>query len=62
MKQTAPPSWSRRILGAIAVVLLMAAGARVVYELLAPLIPWLVIIGLLNVIYIVVSRREKKGR
>lgn len=60
MKRAAPPSWSRRILGFIVMMLLLAAAARVVYELLEPLIPWLVIIGLLTVVYIMQSRRKER--
>lgn len=60
MNRGAPPSWPRRILGVIVGVLLLAVGARVVYELLAPLIPWLVIIGLLVVLSMMGSHRRER--
>jgi Flp pilus assembly protein TadB len=61
MKQGAPSSWPRRILMVVAVALLLIGGARLIYQLLAPLIPWLVLIGLLDVVYIVKSRRRKEN-
>lgn len=61
MNRGAPSSWPRRILVVVAVALLLIGGARVVYQLLAPLIPWLVLIGLLDVVYIVKSRRRKEN-
>jgi Flp pilus assembly protein TadB len=61
MKQAAPSSWPRRVLVVVAVALLLIGGARVVYQLLAPLIPWLILIGLLDVVYIVKSRRRRKN-
>lgn len=61
MKQAEPSYWPRQILVVIAVALLVVGGARVVYQLLAPLIPWLVLIGLCDVVYILRSRRRRKG-
>lgn len=60
MKQVVPRSWSWRILGAIVVLLLVAAGARVVYELLAPLVPWLLVAGLLTLVYILIFRPGRR--
>ena len=35
-------SWRQKILGAVVLLLLVAVAARVAYELLAPLVPWLI--------------------
>lgn len=63
MKQApASSSWPRRVLVVVGVALLLIGGARLIYQLLAPLIPWLILIGLLDVVYIVKSRRRQKER
>lgn len=44
-------SWLRKVASAVAVLLLVAAAARLIYELLKPLIPTLVVLAVLILIF-----------
>jgi hypothetical protein len=44
-------SWLGKVASAVVVVLFVAAGARVAYELLAPLVPGLIILLILMVVF-----------
>lgn len=48
-----PSSVIRKVFSAVTVVLFVAAGARVTYELLAPMVPGLVVLLVLIVIFAV---------
>jgi hypothetical protein len=53
-----PESWKRRVTNALVLVVLIAVGARVAWDLLAPLVPMvLVVIGLVTLFGLLVSRR-----
>lgn len=54
-----PTSWSQRVFAALVLLLAVALGARVVHDLLAPLVPALVVLVLLCAIgwFIFVRRR-----
>jgi len=45
--------WEAKVMSAVVVVLVVAAGARVAWELLAPLVPALVVLVGLGVVYAV---------
>ncbi len=44
-------SWLRKVASAVVVVLFVALGARVAYELLAPLVPLLIVLLVLIVVF-----------
>jgi len=48
-----PSSWPGHIIRALAIVLLVAVGARVAYELLSPIVSGLIVCVLLVTIYAV---------
>ena len=45
-----PPGWGKRLLGMVALILGIAVTARIIYELLVPLLPGLLAILLLGAI------------
>lgn len=53
-----PDSWVKRAMSAMGLLLLIAVGAHVVWSLLAPLVPALVVIPMLLAIYVFVFRRR----
>jgi hypothetical protein len=54
-----PTSWRQRLVSALVLLLAMALGARVAAELLAPLVPALVVLVLLmGVLWIVIGKRR----
>ncbi len=56
---SAPQSWLRRVLAAVATVLVVAVGARLAWEILHPLLgPLLVLFCLLVIIGFLVGRRS----
>lgn len=48
-----------RVMAAVVVLLVTAAGARLAAELMKPLVPLLVAVGTLGVIYTLLFRRPK---
>jgi hypothetical protein len=55
-----PEGWSRRILGALALIVVISYGARLAYSLLAPLVPVaLSLLGVALVGLLVFSRRRR---
>jgi len=54
-----PTSWRQRLVSALLLLLAVALGARVAAELLAPLVPALVVLVLLcGVFWIILGRRR----
>jgi len=54
-----PTSWGQRLVSALVLLLAVALGARVAAELLAPLVPALVVLVLLcGVFWIIIGRRR----
>jgi hypothetical protein len=53
MSDSSGSKWQARVLNAVVLLLLVAVGARVAWELLAPLVPWLLLIGFFAVIFAV---------
>lgn len=51
-----PDGWGKRGLSALALLLIIAIGARVIYGLLAPLLPFVGSIVVLAVVYIILYR------
>lgn len=51
-----PEGWTKRGFSALLLLLVIAIGARVIYGLLAPLLPFLGVIVVLMVMYIVMFR------
>lgn len=51
-----PDGWMKRGLSALVLLLVIAIGARVIYGLLAPLLPFLGAVVVLAVVYIVIFR------
>lgn len=51
-----PEGWAKRGLSALALLLVIAIGARVIYGLLAPLLPFLGAVVVLIVVYIILFR------
>jgi hypothetical protein len=59
MTDPATPSWRQKIVQALVLLLLIALGARVAANLLAPLVPGLIIMMLLIAIFWLVIGRRK---
>jgi hypothetical protein len=54
-----PSSWSQRVFAALVLLLMIALGARVAAELLAPLVPALVVLILLcSIGWFIIGRRR----
>jgi hypothetical protein len=51
-----PDGWMKRGLSALVLLLVIAIGARVIYGLLAPLLPFLGAVVVLAVVYMVIFR------
>lgn len=51
-----PDGWAKRGLSALVLLLIIAIGARVIYGLLAPLLPFLGAVVVLAVVYMVIFR------
>lgn len=51
------PSTSGSILSAVVLLIAVAVGARVVYELLAPLLPLLIALTILGAVFVALFRR-----
>lgn len=51
-----PEGWAKRGLSALALLFVIAIGARVIYGLLAPLLPFLGVVVVLIVVYVVLFR------
>ena len=59
MNSLNPMSWRQRVLTALALLLLIALGARIAADLLAPLLPALIVILMLcGVFWIILGRRR----
>jgi hypothetical protein len=54
-----PEGWMKRGLSALVLLLIIAIGARVIYGLLAPLLPLLGAVVVLAVVYMVVFRGSR---
>lgn len=55
-----PGSWSSRILTAVALLLVVAYGARLVWETLRPLLGPLLILGIVVAIFGLLIRRHRR--
>jgi hypothetical protein len=55
-----PEHWSRRAWQGLLLLLLIAIGARVVYELLVPLLPGVIALLMLGVTYVIIFQRRHK--
>jgi hypothetical protein len=51
-----PEGWAKRGLSALALLCVIAIGARVIYGLLAPLLPFLGAVVVLAVVYLIMFR------
>jgi len=51
-----PDGWMKRGMSALVLLLIIAIGARVIYGLLAPLLPFLGAVVVLAVVYMVIFR------
>ncbi len=52
-----PDSWVKRLMSAVLLLLGIAVGARVIYELLAPVVPVAITLLLVCAAYLVLMRR-----
>lgn len=54
-----PMTWRQRMLSALALLLVIALGARIAAELLEPLVPMLVILLMLGVVFWIILGRRR---
>lgn len=52
-------SWRTRLASSVVLLLLVAGAVRVAYWLLAPAVPWLVVLGALAALYLFVVRPSR---
>jgi len=60
MQSYQPGGWGKRIVGSLFLVLGIAVAARVIYELLAPLLPLLVAFLVLATAYVAMTRHWRR--
>lgn len=53
------PSWRQRVLSALALLLLIAVGVRIVADLLEPLVPMLAVLLVLGAVFWLVIGRHR---